>query len=214
MFKCLNGNIIYHMVEKFTSVLFKILNFYRTNYSNRTHARAMAKNLNLSHVALLPYLKQLQELKILNAQTEGRNKQYTLYKENNLTQNYLIITEEIATINYLEKTYLIKKLSEHVNSANIFFPLILFGSYAKGYAIEESDIDLFCIGKLTDTQHDYLKKFEATYGKKINIKTANPENFQSSLRNGDILIKEVIANHIILSNPDPFVALLWRNYIE
>jgi predicted nucleotidyltransferase/predicted transcriptional regulator len=202
------------MVEKLANIFFKILAFYRTNYSNRTHARAIAKNLNLSHVALLPHLKQLQELKILNAQTEGRNKQYTLNKGNSLTQNYLIITEEIATINYLEKTYFIKKLSEYLNLANIFSPLILFGSYVKGYATEESDIDLFCIGKLTDTQHDYLRKFEATYGKKINIKTTNPENFQSSLQNGDILIKEVIANHIILSNPDPFVSLLWRNYIE
>ena len=107
----------------------------------------------------------------------------------------------MVTINYLEKTFLIKKLAEHLNNIDISNPLILFGSYAKGYATEESDIDLFSIGKLSENQQNHIKKFETTFGKKVNIKTVTAENFNAGLRTGDILIKEVIANHIVIMQP-------------
>jgi len=201
------------MEEKITNN-FRILSLYRNDYSASTHIRAMAKLIGTSHVALLPYLKRLEELKILYSEKTGKNKQYHLNKDNILTKHYLTITEELTTIDYLEKNFLIKKLAEHLNEINTANPLILFGSYAKDYATEESDIDLFCIGKLAENQISHIKKFESTFGKKINIKTATTENFNTGLRTGDILIKEVIKNHIILKNADPFVTLLWRYYTE
>jgi len=193
---------------------FKILYLYRQDYTANLHMRAMAKLLDTSHMTLLPHLKRLEELKILQTEKVGKNKQYTLNKDNVLTKYYLIATEELVTIDYLEKTFLIKKLAEHLTSIDISNPLILFGSYAKGYATEESDIDLFCIGKLTEKQQTHIKKYESTYGKKIGLKTATTENFNAGLHTGDILIKEVVANHIVISNPDPFVTIMWRQYVE
>ena len=193
---------------------FRILSLYRTDYTANLHMRAMAKLLDTSHMTLLPHLKRLEERKILQTKTVGKNKQYTLNKDNLLTKYYLITTEELVTIAYLETNFLIKKLAEHLNNIDFPNPLILFGSYAKGYATEESDIDLFSIGKLTENQKTQIKKFEAIFGKKINIKTATTENFNAGLRTGDILIKEVVTNHIVISNPDPFVTLLWRQYVE
>ncbi len=201
-------------MEEKTANYFRILSLYRTNYTANLHMRAMAKLLDTSHMTLLPHLKRLEELKILKTEKVGKNKQYTLNRDNLLTKYYLIATEELVTIEYLEKTFLIKKLAEHLNNIDISNPLILFGSYAKGYATEESDIDLFSIGKLTENQQNHIKKFEATFGKKTNIKNATAENFNAGLRTGDILIKEVVANHIVISNPDPLVTLLWRQYVE
>jgi predicted nucleotidyltransferase len=201
------------MEEKITNN-FKILALYRTDYSASIHIRAMAKLIGTSHVALLPYLKRLEELKILYSEKTGKNKQYRLNKDNILTKHYLTVTEELATIDYLEKKFLIKKFAEHLASMDIMNPLILFGSYTKDYATEESDIDLFCIGKIPDDQISQIKKFESTFGKKINIKTATTENFNTGLRTGDILIKEIVKNHIILQNADLFVTLLWRYYAE
>jgi predicted nucleotidyltransferase len=193
---------------------FRILSLYRTDYTANLHMRAMAKLLDTSHMTLLPHLKRLEELKILETEKVGKNKQYNLNKDNILTKYYLAITEDQVTIQYLEKNFLIKKLAEHLNNVDISSPLILFGSYAKDYANEESDIDLFCIDKLTENQNKVIEKFEETFGKKINIKSATAENFEAGLRTGDILIKEVVANHIVICNPDPFVTLLWRQYVE
>ena len=93
------------MVEKLTNVMFEILSLYRTDYSATLHIRAMAKLIGTSHVALLPYLKRLEELKILNFERSGRNKQYTLNKDNVLTKYYLLVTEELVAIDYLENNF-------------------------------------------------------------------------------------------------------------
>ena len=138
-------------MEEKTANYFRILSLYRADYTTNLHMRAMAKLLDTSHMTLLPHLKHLEELKILQTEIVGKNKQYTLNKDNLLTKYYLIATEELVTIDYLKKTFLIKKLAEHLNNIDIPNPLILFGSYAKGYATEESDIDLFSIGKLAKT---------------------------------------------------------------
>lgn len=202
------------MVAKLTNNIFDILVQYRADYSASLHVRAMAKLIGTSHVALLPYLKRLEKLKILNSEKAGRNKQYTLNKGNILTKYFLTAAEELVTIDYLETNFLIKKLAENFNDIDTSNSLILFGSYAKDYATEESDIDLLSIGKLTEDQLKHIKRFEATFGKIINVKTATPENFNRGLRTGDILIKEIIRNHIILRNADPFVTPLWRQYVE
>ena len=187
---------------------------YRTDYTASLHVRAIAKLLGTSHVTILPYLKQLEKNKLLQHEKVGRNKQYILNKANILTKYYLTTTEQLAAISYLENNFTIKKLAEHLNSLYTSNPLILFGSYADNSATDESDIDLFSIGTLTKDQTNHIKKFEATYGKKINVKTATPENFNAALRTGDILIKEIIRNHIILRNADQFVTMLWRCYVE
>ena len=191
-----------------------ILSLFRSDYATSLHMRAMAKLLQTSHMTLLPHLKGLEELKVLQSKTVGKNKYYALNKDNTLTIYYLIVTEEHVTIEYLQKTFLIKKLAEHLNNIDISIPLLLFGSYVKGYANEESDVDLFTIGRLTENQQNAFSKFEATFGKKISIKTVTSENFSVGLRNGDILIREVVANHIVIRNADPFVTLLWRQYVE
>ena len=201
------------MVEKATNHL-KIIALYRTNYSASLHVRAIAKLLDTSHVTILPHLKQLEKIKILQHEKIGRNKQYILNKANILTKYYLTITEQLTTINYLEKNLIIKKLAEHLTAINTPNPIILFGSYADNSATDESDIDLFSIGTLTKNQLSHIKKFEITFGKKINIKTAPTQNFNTGLRTGDILIKEIVRNHIILSNPDPFITMLWRHHNE
>jgi predicted nucleotidyltransferase len=174
----------------------------------------MAKLLGTNHVTILPYLKQLERNKILRHENVGRSKQYLLNSVNILTKYYLTTSEEKFTIEFLEKNQLMRKLAEHINNLDTSNPLILFGSYANGTATDESDVDLFTIGTLTKTQHSHIMKFEATFGKKINVKTATNENFNTALRTGDILIKEVVRNHIILRNADPYVTMLWRYHAE
>ena len=201
------------MVGKTTSNM-KIVAIYRRDYTTSLHVRAMAKLLGTSHVTILPHLKLLEKIKVLQHEKVGRNKQYLLNKANILTKYYLTTAEQLAAISYLEKNFTIKKLAENLNSLDTSNPLILFGSYADNSATDESDIDLFSIGTLTKDQMNQIKKFEATFGKKINVKTATAENFNAALRTGDILIKEIVRNHIILRNADPFVTMLWRYHVE
>jgi len=214
MFLSDNGSIIYHMEEKMTNYSFTILSLYRTDYTTSVHTRAMAKKLSVSHVTLLPHLRRLEKAEILLSRRVGKNKEYLLNPNNSLTKRYLEITEELVAIDYLDKSFLIKRISDQLSTMNLIGSLLLFGSYTKDYSTEASDIDIFHLGRLEQDEQSQIKKFGKTYGKEINIKTSSIENFHSGLRTGDTLIREIVENHIILQNPSPFVNLIWRNYSE
>ncbi|MBU0460660.1 MAG: hypothetical protein KJ771_07695, partial [Nanoarchaeota archaeon] len=79
---------------------------------------------------------------------------------------------------------------------------------------EDSDIDLFYLGQLTDKEIQNIKKIGKTYGKTINVKKSTLKNFELGLRKKDPLIIETIKNHIILQNPEQFINALWRFYDE
>jgi predicted nucleotidyltransferase len=200
------------MVEKITNYDFAILSLYRGNYNSSYHARAMAKLLNTSHVTLLPHLKRLEKNKILVTREIGKNKDYTLNADNIITKDYLTIAEKLETINYLQKNFLIKKITEQLLTLNLPGAIILFGSYAKNYATQTSDIDILYLGELTDSQKQEMKKTSRTYGKEINVKPATVDNFLDGLKNGDTLTKEIIQNHIGIQNTEQLVNLSWRHY--
>jgi len=201
------------MVEKITNYEFAILQLYRNDYDASFHVRAIAKLLDTSHVTLLPYLRRLEKNKILISRKVGKNKEYSLNSDNIITRDYLIIAEKLKTIEYLERNFLIKKISEQLLGFDLTGAIVLFGSYAKNYATETSDIDLFYLGKLSKGMLEEIKKFGKTYGKTINIKTVSLKNFKDGLRIGDALIREIVKSHIILQNSELFVSLLWRRYV-
>jgi len=200
------------MVEKITKYDFAILSLYRSNYNSSHHARAMAKLLKTSHVTLLPHLKRLEKDKILITRKVGKNKEYLLNADNIITKDYLTIAEKLETINYLQKNFLTKKISEQLLTLNLPGSIILFGSYAKNYATQTSDIDMLYLGELTDSQKQEMKKTGRTYGKEINVKTATPDNFLDGLKSGDALTKETVQNHIGIQNTEQLVNLSWRHY--
>src|SRR5271157_3055443 len=138
-----------------------ILSLFRSDYTVSLHARAMAKCLSLSHMTLMPHLKRLEELKILHSEVVGKNKQYTLNKDNILTKYYLVNAEEQVTIQYLHDNFLMKQLAESLSDLDILGTILIFGSYVKGYANEESDIDLFVIGRLMEENRSAIEKFAA-----------------------------------------------------
>ena len=202
------------MVDKTTDNKLKILSLYRSNYLAQYHAREMARLTKKNHVTLLPHLAALEDDKILIAKTVGKNKVYTLNLDNILTKNYMIISELFESILYQEQIFLIKKITAEISKLNLSGSVVLFGSYAKKTFKEESDIDLFYLGELKETEITKIKAIGKTYGKTNNIKTATVQNFENGLRKKDALIMEILKYHILLENPDQFINVWWRHYYE
>ncbi|MBI4159519.1 nucleotidyltransferase domain-containing protein [Candidatus Woesearchaeota archaeon] len=202
------------MVDKTTSNKLRIISLYRSNYLAQYHTREMAKLTKKSHVTLLPHLGALEKDKVLIAKTIGKNKVYTLNLDNNLTKNYLIISELVEAILFQEQVFLIKKITTEISKLNLSGSFVLFGSYAKRTFKEDSDLDLFCLGELKEAEITKIKAMGKTYGKTINLKTTIPESFENGLRKKDALIMEILKYHLILHNPDIFINALWRYYYE
>jgi len=160
------------------------------------------------------WLKALEKDKILIPKTIGKNKQHSLNFENIITKNYLNLSETVETTAFLEDVFLIKKITKEIFNLNLTGTIIVFGSYTKKTFHEDSDIDLFYLGQLTDKEIQNIKNIGKTYGKTIHIKKSTLKNFELGLRKKDPLVIEIVKNHIILQNPEQFVNALWRYYDE
>ena len=79
--------------------------------------------------------------------------------------------------------------------------VIVFGSFAKEIQKEDSDLDLFIVGKYDE---DKIKEVGTKYGIDINIKSYPMNLFETKI-NDDILLKEVIGNHILIKDTEGFV---------
>jgi len=190
----------------------KITSLYRDNYLKELYVREIARLLELNHRTVLLNLNKLEKNNFLKSKTKGKNKYFHLNLENLATRDLISMTENYITIKFLSKVFLVKKLLSEIEREIKFDGiLILFGSFAGGYATEESDIDILAIGEI---DKEKIRKIGRTYGKDVNIKTSNLKNFEIALRKRDILVREVIKEHIILKNTDKFVDMLWRYFNE
>jgi predicted nucleotidyltransferase len=202
------------MEEIITNKQLEIISLFSSNYLKSFHTREIAKLLGKNHVSLLPHLKKLIKGKILISKINGKNKNYFLNLNNNLVLNYLNMSENMKSIVYLKKNFLIKKINQELFNLNLDGSFILFGSYVKGNFDEKSDIDLLYLGNIKESEIKKIKNIGEIYGKIINIKKSTLKNFEIGIRKKDSLIIEIIKNHILLKNKDIFINYLWRYFYE
>ncbi len=98
----------------------------------------------------------------------------------------------------------VKSAGSQIDIASI----VLFGSYAKGSATKESDIDVLLISREKEGIDKVTKEIHAKYGKEISIVLMSPKDFKKQKDNA--LIKEIINSHYILHGTEKFVNLVFR----
>ena len=200
------------MLEKtnVTQTTLNILHLYNANYTKSLHLREIARKTKIDVNTAQHQLKKLETINVLSSTIKGKNKEYVLNLNNVITKYYLIMAETFATIVYLHKNFIIKKILVEIEN-KIDGPLILFGSFANITYNKESDIDLFSIdGK--KIENNMILKTASLIGRNINIKSTTESKFSSSLKNNDPLINEVVSNHIVLKGVDKFCDIMWRYY--
>ena len=90
----------------------------------------------------------------------------------------------------------------------IHFTCILFGSYAKGMATKESDIDVLLISKGKEGIDKIAKEIYAKYGKEINVVVMTPDEFKKQREKA--IIKEIISSHYVIYGAENFVNLVFK----
>ena len=79
--------------------------------------------------------------------------------------------------------------------------VLIFGSYAKGIQKEDSDLDLFIVGKFDEAK---IKDIGKKYRIDINIKSYPMKIFEKEI-DDDVLLKEIAGNHILIKDAKGFV---------
>ena len=161
------------------------------------HIRGLAEILNTNHMTVLRKVKELQKENVVDFCQKGRNKTFFL-KKTAEARAYAHMAEHYKLINVLNKYPSLRSIIDKIQKNKKIELAILFGSYAKGLAAKDSDIDIYIC-----TADRKLKNELSMADSKLSIKIGKYDR-------QDNLIKEIEKNHVIIKGVEKDKACLLR----
>ena len=186
----------------------KIMSLYSNDYKKSLHIRQVAREIDIDVKACFLQLAKLEKNGILSSASNGRNKEYSLNLINYTTKQFLGMAEAFTAASFLLNNFVIKKLVTDL-SGRINGTVVLFGSYAAGKQVKESDIDLLVI-KSDRRSAISIEDESRLLGVEIDLKSTTEKEFLTGLEKSDRLLNEVVLNHVVLKGTDTFCDLMWE----
>ncbi len=164
-----------------------VLNLLKTP----NHIRGLAKGLKTNQMMVSRKIKDLEQDNIVDYRQEGRNKVYFL-KKTLEAQESVFIAEHYKLVQIIKEYPLLRNIIVKIKINHKIKLAILFGSYAKGLAHKDSDIDIY-----VETVNKELKKEIEQLSLKASVKIGkyDPDS---------LLIKEIEKNHVIIKGVEKY----------
>jgi len=143
--------------------------------------REISRLAKLAPVSIMRYLRDFEKGGIIKK--FGR-KDRPVYQAERDNENF-ILYKKLSILYELHSSLLVEELWQKLGPR----ALILYGSHAKGEATEDSDIDIFVIGKNKEID---LDMFEKSFNKEIHLM------FNSDIKNIPKELKNNLINGIVL----------------
>ncbi len=131
-------NVLYkkHMFDKLGGKTLEVLNLFLDNPNTEFYLREIARKLKISTSTAKIALDILLEEKLVKEEKKANLRLFRADLDSNVFRKFKVI----KNLKFIEKSNLVKKL---LNDKII--SIILYGSYAKGINVKESDIDILLI---------------------------------------------------------------------
>jgi predicted nucleotidyltransferase len=167
------------MLEKYNR--YKLLKIFLFNPTESFRLRELSRMSGISPASVMNYMKEFQKEELIRAFTKRSVPYYKAEIDNDNFREY----RKISVLFELHNSGLIDFLWEKLSPEAIIF----YGSYSKGEAVEDSDLDLYIVGKEKSLN---LSDFEKTLGIKIHLMFEEdpkkiPKELKNNLVNGIVL---------------------------
>ena len=176
-----------------------VLTLFSNGYDRGYYIREICSHLPLSHGTAQTILVRFEEKRVLESSKRGKIRLFKI-KPGEISIQYFTLAEIYKKILFMENNPFVSEILSKISLISEG-SVILFGSYAKGTATEDSDIDIFIAGT---TDEGAITKIEKIYDVEINP-VVYPENVFASQEGFDPLVSEVKKNHIVWKNAELFV---------
>lgn len=155
------------------------------------HGRDLAKELKTSLTRVQSVLTELREINALDYKVVGKNHLYFI-KKNLVAKSFVLNAENYKLAKIIIKNPELDPIFQDIIKKSKANLILLFGSYAKGLAKKDSDIDVYI-----DTTYQKVKEDVQMAYDLISVKIGkfNPD---------DLLIKEIIKNHAIIKGGEEY----------
>lgn len=180
----------------------RVLTLFTMGHGREYYIREVDKLLKISPRTAQLILGDLEAKGVLGSTTRGKIRSYRV-KENIIARDYLLLAETHKRIAFMDRNLVIRdiveKITPHIQGIGV-----IFGSYAKGLQKKDSDLDVFVAGTYDKTA---VADVSRTYGIHISVKCYPMDIFEKEAWK-DILIKEVMDNHIIIRAAEDFIMVM------
>ncbi len=174
------------------------------DYCTRLTASDIARKTNIPRRTVSRILTKLIKENLIRYVIEGKNKKYYLDLKDEKIKLLINLIENYKSLKFsLEEKKIFFMLEDIIKLRGV----ILFGSYAKGNATVESDIDILVIGNESKKIREIARK----QIRQVNLHFSTLKEFEKLLKNKNILAIEIIKNHIVFGD-SYFIELCWRFY--
>ncbi len=178
---------------------------FSRNYAGEMHASEMARQLQLPQKTVARKLDTLREKHLLNYKRVGKNKLFYLDLKRGASLSLLQIIESYKEIGF---SLCYPQLYIFLEELSFVCPVILFGSYAKGRAKEDSDVDVVLLARKSKGIDSVLKK----YPFKVQAHYVSFALFKKQLYSGHSLAKEIAKDHVFFGEKEKVIKLLIDYY--
>lgn len=155
------------------------------------HVRKIANLVGTTHTTASRKMKELAKENVVDSRNVGKNKVFFL-KGSLEARNYVKMVESYKLLKTLKRYPSLRSVIDGVQKTKEVNLAVLFGSYAKGLANKNSDIDIFVQGSDKD-----LKRKIEKIDSRINVKLG-------SLKEKSLLGEEIKKNYVILKGVEIF----------
>lgn len=188
---------IRHMSKKLDIVL-----LYLSNYFLSFSGREISRRIKVSPQTAHSMLKSLVKDRLMVMRTVGKNKMFSLNKDNFRTRVLIQMAEIYEANNHLNNFELNSIVSTLIEWAET---IIVFGSFAQERQKEESDLDLIVI----NGNKEKIRKIRQQFAREINIEFVTWKQFERSKTH---LMEEIKKSHLIYGNVFKVISLFgeWK----
>jgi len=186
---------------------FEILDFMARNLEAEHSIKEISEILKRPYVKIHKSIKRLEAKKIINIEIKGKSHYCLLDYGNNLDVLCFICSQRAR--NFLEKNKKIKtfilEVKEKAGLPDYIF--LIFGSFAKGNADKNSDLDIAIISSLDNKEafERLINSLKRIYPIKIHSLEFDYKEFIEMLKAKENNVgKEIIKNNIIFSGAEQF----------
>ena len=152
---------------------------------SENHIRRLARLIGTNQTTIARKVHDLYKENIIDFKQEGKNKVFYIKKTLEARQ-YVNFVETYKLLETLKRYPRLRRIIEQIKKNQKISLAILFGSYAKGTASKESDIDIYI-----DTTDNKIKEEVELIDSKISVKIGN-------YNKDSLLIKEIEKAHTII----------------
>lgn len=186
-----------------------VLKEFMGDYTGSFTGSYIAKKRSLNQKSVANILNKLEDEGLLKSKTVGKNKEFSINLDNaEAVMNFIVAAEHLHTAEFLKKNPVIKEVLAKAGDAFTGI-VVVFGSYAKVMQKKDSDLDVFVAGSY---DRNKVSKISELYNLQVSVKNYPASVFNKALKKKDVLLTEIIKNHVIISGAEEFVNAVMEDY--